>query len=45
MTVWVLFVWIGVTVTPWAYHSQADCEEARETYKRAVCVRVVVPKK
>lgn len=46
MTVWVLFVWFAANLPPLsdAHLTLAECEKAKETYKRAHCVKVVVPK-
>jgi hypothetical protein len=45
MTVWVLFVWLTATYpSSYTFKTQAECEEAKETYKRAHCVKVQVPK-
>lgn len=45
MSVWVLFVFMLYPVPQaTSYDSKADCERAAVIYKRAVCVKVEVPK-
>ena len=45
MTVWVLFVWLTLPFpNATAYETQAECKRYEVVYKRAVCVKVEVPK-
>ena len=49
MTVWVLFVWFTVAGKPEphpyvAYTTEKECKEQSTPYKKATCVKVVVPK-
>lgn len=46
ITVWVLFVWMGGAIpASWTYETLGECKAAAETYKRAQCIVMVLPRR